>query len=281
MSIQYYVTSPNGFYVDEFFEEVKYTVFPGGEVHVKDMPRDLSRGMNHLIFKAKIESSEDAMVLFMATDAAQRQGFTDIQLVMPYVPYARQDRVANPGEAHSLKVFATMVNMQKYTSVTVYDPHSDVVEALFDNLIIVNNHEFVKSVIPPNKGFYLVVPDAGAQKKATALCASLAHTDEHSDFKVILANKIRNTRTGQITEFTTDLKEDQILDDTKDCYIVDDICDGGGTFLGLAKALKENGAGDIHLVVTHGIFSNNAIKRLTKTYFKSVKCSNRWSNNKE
>ena len=257
---------------------VDFITFPGGEVHVRNLPKSTGDTYwgNIIVFAGQIEKSEDVMVLLMATDAARRQGFTEINLSLPYVPYARQDRVANPGEAHSLKVFATLINAQKYNKVSVYDPHSDVVEALFDNLAITSNHAFVRSSLPQDKPFYLVVPDAGAQKKATALCAFLMADGRFEGMQVILANKKRDTKTGQITGFVID--KQARLDHSMDCYIVDDICDGGGTFMGLAKVLKEAGAGGQHLVVSHGIFSNNAVNRLTDEYFDSIICATCWSN---
>lgn len=272
------------FRTNSYDQPVDFITFPGGEVHVRNIPKCRNSGMDirgdsdYMIFTAKIENSTDVMVLLMATDAARRQGFQNVSLEMPYVPYARQDRVANPGEAHSLKMFATLINAQKYDEVTVFDPHSDVVEALFDNVKIKTNYEFVTGNLPRKIPFYLVVPDAGAQKKATALCAYLMK-DPFGDFnqmEVILANKKRDTKTGQITGFVMDRQD--ALDPTMPCYIVDDICDGGGTFMGLAKVLKDAGAGDCHLMVSHGIFSNSAIERLTQDYFKTIICAYGWTN---
>lgn len=266
MTITYAIKSRNNTPVD-------YIKFPGGEIHVRNFPKN--RNGHRLVLNARIETPEDIIVLLMTTDAARRQGFDIIQLSMPYVPYARQDRVANPGEAHALKMFATLVNAQKYDKVVVYDPHSDVVEALFDNIKITNNHHFVRDIVPENKPFYLVVPDAGAQKKATALCAFLMADGRFNDMEVILANKKRDTKTGQITGFVMDKQGP--LNPEMPCYIIDDICDGGGTFMGLAKVLKEAGAGDQYLAVSHGIFSNNAVERLTNEYFKGIICAYSWS----
>jgi ribose-phosphate pyrophosphokinase len=98
-----------------------------------------------------------------------------------------------------------------------------------------------------NNNFYLISPDAGSNKKIYDLAKSIGYTNE-----IIRCDKLRDIPTGQIIE-TIVYKDDL---DGKDAIIVDDICDGGKTFIELAKVLKQKNVGKIYLVVTHGIFSN-------------------------
>ena len=110
--------------------------FSGGEVQVtvKKMTSDV------VYITANLRSSDDVMALLMATDALRRQGATRIHLTMPYVPYARQDRVMNPGEALGIKVFCDLINAQNYSSVNILDPHSDVTPALLNNVLVIEQH---------------------------------------------------------------------------------------------------------------------------------------------
>lgn len=241
--------------------DIKAFNFPGGECQVTLSPSTTNLTPKHPVINAHITDSDGVMRLLLVTDALRRLSHDKIGLFLPYVPYARQDRVCNAGESHSLKVFANLINSQKYSKVVVFDPHSDVTEALFDNCLVVNNHTFVSSAIASlgieqGLDFNLVSPDAGAYKKIFYLGKYLA--DKQLNPTIVNCNKERDTKTGAISNFTvgaTNLGG-------KPCVIVDDICDGGGTFLGLAVALKAANAGPLYLVVSHGIFSQGFDKLL-------------------
>jgi ribose-phosphate pyrophosphokinase len=244
---------------------IKTFNFPGGECQVA--LNNESFGPSTTII-ARITDSNGIMQLLLTTDALRRVGVKDISLFMPYVPYARQDRVCNPGEAHSLKVFANLINSQNYRDVAVFDPHSDVTEALFDNCRIHNNHQFVRETIfalDIQNNFSLISPDAGAYKKVFYLGKDLQRTNL-TTFDIVNCNKERDTKTGVITNFTVNGISDL---QGKPCLVVDDICDGGGTFLGLATELKARNAGPLYLVVSHGIFSQG-FDKLLQHYEKIV-----------
>lgn len=193
-----------------------------------------------LLFRYRGDAS--VMQLLLLTDALKRAGAVNIDLLMPYFPGARQDRVCNPGEPLSVKVYASLINDQQFNSVTVFDPHSDVTAALLDRVRIIKNHAFVKDVMNSfGSDITLISPDAGANKKIFELSASLG------GIPVIRADKVRDVRDGKIiaTEVFTDSLQGAI------CVIIDDICAGGRTFIELAKKLKEKGAEKIVLVVSH------------------------------
>ena len=113
-----------------------------------------------------------------------------------------------------------------------------------------NNHEFIAWVLPQIKGNQrpiLISPDAGAKTKAEELYKS-----HSSSFDTIsYCNKKRDPKTGKLSGFEAG-HPDYL---GKPCIIIDDICDGGGTFIGLAKELKKHNAGNLYLAVSHGIFS--------------------------
>jgi len=234
--------------------EFKLITFSGGEPHIT-LNRNQLRNIGHWTITHRINSCNDLGVLAVAVDALRRLASPlSLDLYIPYFPGARQDRVANPGEALTVKVYADMINAMGFSNVTIFDPHSDVTPALIDRCEIITNHGFVKACLNQiydndskacEDGSYIISPDAGANKKAYELMKELDHPH------LIKCDKIRNTKTGELTGFTVyadDLKG-------KDCIIVDDICDGGGTFVGLAKELKKKGTGDLYLIVSHGIFS--------------------------
>lgn len=219
-------------------------IFSGGEVQVK-VPY-ISTKTSYVCINADLRDAEGILTLAMIKDALEQQEVECVHLNMPYVPYARQDRVCNDGEAFSLKVFCNMINNMNFTKVYICDPHSDVTPALLNNVIINDQCDLYQDVMFNKKAsnYILVSPDAGANKKTLALAKLLRHDT------FIRADKIRDVSNGQI-------RETVVYGDVagKNCMIVDDICDGGTTFIFLAQELKKKGAKEVYLYATHGIFS--------------------------
>jgi ribose-phosphate pyrophosphokinase len=173
-------------------------------------------------------------------------GVKEINLFIPYFPAARQDRVMVQGEPLSVKVYADMINAMTLASVTIFDPHSEVTPALLNNCVTISNHEFIKKVIAKiGNDVKLISPDGGALKKIYKVSEFLGGAE------VVECSKSRDVKTGKLSGFKV-YSEDLA---GADCLIVDDICDGGGTFIGLAEALKAKNAGKLYLAISHGIFS--------------------------
>lgn len=229
-------------------ETVKFHHFSGGEVHLNAdcFPRVDGNG-NDTIW-APIHDSVDLMELLILTDAYKRYcGGATPSVCIPYIPYARQDRVANEGEALSIKVFADIINAQHYKTVFVMDPHSEVSLALIDNVRIISpiDDNYLRKVIDNYDDCIVLAPDAGAYKR---LCKTI------KDVPLIYATKQRNTKTGALSNVELHVGDVDLQD--KRIVVVDDICDGGGTFLLLAKELDNAGITNaFELYVTHGIFS--------------------------
>lgn len=232
---------------------VKSFVFNGGEIQVNV---DFRHGFpsNRYMIDAKLENSKDIMELFIATEAIRHfDPEAVIELFCPYIPYARQDRVMQDGEALSIAVMARLLNAQKYSSVSIWDAHSDVTPALINNSINVPAYKLIKPLILGSckdafidkETCFIVAPDAGSIKKVSAV-------SKEYGIPMIRADKHRDVKTGQITE--TIVYSDHVGD--KDFLIIDDICDGGRTFIELAAKLREKTTGKIYLYVTHGIFAN-------------------------
>lgn len=224
--------------------------FPGGEMHVTVGDAGAEPVIS-LGIRAHLPDSDAVMALLMTTDALRRAyPGVPLTLDLPYVPYARQDRVANPGESHSAKVFCGLINAQYYAAVTVQDPHSDVVTALLDRVIVADPVPALRRAIAQiGEPVALVAPDGGARKRVLKLAKELG------GLQVVFADKNRDPRDGKITGT-------EVQGGLPDCalLVVDDICDGGRTFTELAMAIKqkqetEHFARPLYLYVTHGIFS--------------------------
>jgi ribose-phosphate pyrophosphokinase len=161
------------------------------------------------------------------------------------MPFGRQDRVAVEGESLSIEVMASIINSLEAKRVIVTDPHSDVTPALIKNCVVIDQCDIFKPYFLGKTGFYLVSPDGGALKKIFKL---VKQVDCHG---VIECSKSRDVKTGEITGVIAH------ADDLsgKDCYIIDDICDGGKTFIEIAKVLKSKNCGRVTLMVSHGLFT--------------------------
>lgn len=218
--------------------------FSGGEPHIKLDPNfDISEGV---IVTHRLNSFNDLGLLCLAMDALKRMDAVPGTLVIPYFPSARQDRVMVKGEPLSVKVYADIINSLNFRKVLVFDPHSDVTAAVLNNCEVVTNHKFIQQVTQKiGNELVLVSPDGGALKKIYKVSEFLGGT------KVIECSKSRDISTGKLSGFK--IYDADLMG--KDCLIVDDICDGGGTFAGLAAELRNKNAGKLYLAVSHGIFS--------------------------
>ncbi len=201
----------------------------------------------------------DLMTVFLATEACRYWGAKDINLYIGYLPFARQDRRMVSGDPHSLKVISTMINAQKYANVFILDPHSDTSLALIDNSRAIPNDYLAASALGRQVSMHgvidfaddvIVAPDYGAQKKIFSLAQRIGWNKP-----IIVASKIRDLKDrGKIIGTTID--DVSSLKPGSNVTIIDDICDGGATFIGIAETLRKvQPKLTINLVVTHGLFT--------------------------
>lgn len=166
-----------------------------------------------------------------------------VKLNLPYLCYGRADRVFEKGNPSPLYDFLTWLRLKRFSQVNVCDVHNHQTLKGFN----INNKtqlQCFKESIPYdfNEEYdYVIAPDKGAMDKARTIA-------EHLETNIIYAGKKRDISTGRIQETT--LPEDIDLKGAK-VLIPDDLCDYGGTFLQLAKQLKEVGVVEVHLYVTH------------------------------
>lgn len=163
-----------------------------------------------------------------------------IVLELPYIPNSRMDRVKNSDEVFTLKYFANFINSFSFERVVCVDPHSSVSCALIHNIVCTDPMEFIAKTINAinDPELALFYPDEGAMKRYSGMI------EKPYGFGI----KRRNWRTGAIEKLDV-VGEDVVKD--KNVLIVDDICSAGGTFYFSGKALKDAGAKDIYLHVSH------------------------------
>ena len=227
--------------------------FPDGQPHLKiDVTRTNSPCHEGVTILSRIANPSDLFTVLIAKDALESIGFGSISLTISYLMAARMDRQMTEGEPFSLRVLSAILNQASFKKITIFDPHSDVSTALLLRSKAIGNEAFVKDCIEDftkntegGNDYYLISPDAGALKKIHKVAQYVQAP------RVAECMKMRDVKTGNLSSFKT-MESDF---DCKTCFIVDDICDGGGTFIGLAALLKSHNAGKIVLIVSHGIFS--------------------------
>ena len=179
-----------------------------------------------------------------------------IDLFMPYLPNARQDRVKNPEDVFTLKYFCEIINSLEFDTVFVTDVHSNVGLALLDRVREIKPWGQIHNALTKitfmetgdvmheareecYKNLLLFYPDEGAMKRYSG----------EMGMPYIFGVKDRDWKTGQIKRLN--LAGDVSMIEGKNILIIDDICSKGGTFYYAAKELKEAGAANIYLYVTH------------------------------
>lgn len=224
---------------------IEVFTFPGGEPHA-NVPKWTTP---HVHIFAKIRTWADFGTLLVVTDALGAQG-VQINLFMPYLPGARQDR--NPDGLTPLTPRIYSRALSRVRNLTCCDPHSE--EALLaynqnrtPKVRVVDVSLVIADLVKGTKYDFILCPDKGATQRAQNAATRLGIK------RVLHCEKKRDFETGQLSGFVVPQISGHGL-------LVDDICDGGGTFVGIRKAYNDrqgtspNGV-TLDLFVTHGIFS--------------------------
>lgn len=235
--------------------------------------------------KARLNDFKDLELIVCAVASLKELGIKEIHLYTPYFMGARSDRKFKEGSNNYLKhVICPMINALNLSSVGVIDGHSDVLEACLNNYVKIDNVDLVKFAlndIVSSKEDYskwsfddvvVVSPDAGAMKKIYNVAEKIKY-----DGGIVIASKHRNPD-GTLSDVRVNLFAEQY---TKDIIIIDDICDGGRTFIEIAKKIQgqcpmQYKLPKIYLIVTHGVFSNK-FGELSR-HFERIYCTNSYSN---
>jgi ribose-phosphate pyrophosphokinase len=232
--------------------------FPSGELD-PTLSSDVHKEVKSATVNARLNNSDDIMALLFTVDALRRAyGVIDIKLFIYKMPYAQQDRICNDGEAHCLAVVAKQINSLGAKQVTICDPHSNVTEALIDNIVVISQYDIFSQIYPSWSNKVIVAPDAGSQKKVFSFAKRVGAAG------VICCDKLRDLGTNKIIRMVLNADASEVTD--KELVLLDDICLKGGTFLGLAGMLLPYKPKSMDLVVTHGVFNDNALPDLQRAF---------------
>jgi len=222
------------------FEQVFSVMrYPAGESHVEI--RHLPITQRDVIQVSNCRGFEDLCNVVTAAEILRNLGRVEPTWFIPYFPFGRHDRRRERGDGLELKVALDLVS---HLDVVTMDPHSDVLGQLrhIPQVAVVDCMNKHFGIFDEPAGQVVVIPDHGGVKKAAAW---LDGRDVAQGFKK------RDPSTGSLSGFDVDRGDFHGCP----CLIVDDICDGGGTFIGLADVLKDRGAGALTLAVSHGLFT--------------------------
>ncbi len=225
--------------------DVNVNKFPDGTLLLKEkLPCGLCGNgqQEDTVITWLFENNEELVTLICLVGHLRAHGIRRLSLDMPYIPNARQDRVKDEEDVFTLKYFAEVINWLDFDSVTVLDPHSSVSEALIDRILVKTPEAFVKKAIDKIGGtenLTMFFPDEGACKRYSKMfMLPYAFGIKNRDWK---SGEIKGLEVSGMTDC---IRGRKIL-------IVDDISSRGGTFYFSAKKLKELGAEEIYLYVSH------------------------------
>ena len=244
----------------------KLDKFANGETKVEI--GESVRGEDVFIIQSGCGSVNDnLMELLIMINACKIASAQKITAVIPCFPYARQDRKDKSRAPISAKLVANMLTVAGANHIITMDLHANQVQGFFD--IPVDNLyaepiaiRWIKENIADwQRNLVVVSPDAGGAKRATSIADKLKVT-------CAIIHKERK-RTGEVASMV-------LMGDVKDCVavLVDDMADTCGTIVSAAEKLDEAGAKEIYAILTHGVFSKNAIEKVRNSKFKAMVVTN-------
>mgnify|MGYP003301803556 CR=1 FL=1 len=216
-------------------EKIEQEHFSAGELKIKLTPVGIDTNINIMW---RYESDAEYFTIACIRSFYQKNS---CYLTMPYLPHARMDRVKNPNDVFTLKMFCNLINALGFQAVTVWDAHSNVGVALLDRVNNLSPKPFIEDVLMnySKENLALFFPDEGAQKRYGEMFPNIPQA---------FGIKKRNWETMKIEGLdiigVENIKGKRVI-------IIDDICSYGNTFVRAAEALHAAGAEEINLYITH------------------------------
>ena len=234
--------------------------FADGEIYV-EINENIRGNSIFVIQSISTPANDNLMELLICIDALRRSSAKNITAVIPYFGYARQDRKVVPRTAISAKLVSNLITNAGAHRIVTVDLHAGQIQGFFDipvdNLFstpIFSKH--IKKNIS-NKNLICVAPDVGGVERARALGKIL-------NVGLAIVDKRRPAPgKSQVMNIIGNVKG-------KNCLLVDDIIDTGGTIVNAAKALKVKGAKDVYVYVTHGVLSGKATEQINNSKIKKL-----------
>jgi ribose-phosphate pyrophosphokinase len=234
--------------------------FSDGEIYV-ELNENIRGNSIFIIQSISSPANDNLMELLLCIDALKRSSAKNITAVIPYFGYARQDRKVVPRTSISAKLVSNLITKAGADRVVTVDLHAGQIQGFFD--IPVDNlfatpifARHVKKNIK-SKSIVCVAPDVGGTERARALGKIL-------NVGLAIVDK-RRPKPGQsqVMNIIGEVRG-------KTCIIVDDIIDSGGTIVNAAKALKDRGAKEVYVYITHGVLSGEAVKKIKNSVIKNL-----------
>ncbi len=233
--------------------KINISHFADGEVICE--PLETVRGRHvFLVQSTCVPVNDSVMELLIAIDACKRASANEITCVIPYFGYARQERKSKPRQPISARLVADLLEAAGANRVVAVDLHASQIQGFFkvpnDDLSAValfgqyyRTKQFENDVV-------VVSPDHGGVTRARNLANYL------DDVTVAIVDK-RRMRANEAEAMN-------VIGDVngKDCIIVDDMCDTGGSLIGAVNILKEKGAQNVYFCCTHALFNGTAVDKI-------------------
>lgn len=204
------------------------------------------------------------MELLVMLDAFRRSSAERVTAVIPYYGYARSDKKDRPRVSIAAKLVANLIATAGADRILTMDLHAAQIQGFFD---IPVDHLYAAPVFighyqaNPMARLTVVAPDTGGAERARAYAKRL-------NAELALCDKRREkANVAEVMNVVGDVRG-------RNCLIVDDMCDTGGSLTKVAKALKDAGADSIHACFTHAVLSGRACEQLTKSDIEQVVTTN-------
>ena len=234
--------------------------FADGEIYI-EINENIRGNSIFLLQSISSPANDNLMELLLCIDALKRSSAKNITAVIPYFGYARQDRKVAPRTSISAKLVSNLITKAGADRVVTVDLHAGQIQGFFDIPVdnLFSTPIFSKHIKKKfnNKNLICVAPDVGGVERARALARKL-------DIGIAIIDKRRPVPgKSQVMNVVGNVNG-------KKCIIVDDIIDSGGTIVNAAKALKDRGAKEVHVYVTHGVLSGEAVDKIKKSHIKNL-----------
>lgn len=243
--------------------EIEVKNFADGETYVNLL--ETVRGKDvFLVQPTNHPANDNLMELLIMIDACRRSSAGRITAVMPYFGYAKQDRKASHHEPITAKLVANLLEKAGANSVFAMDLHSDQVQGFFDihlDFLYASQPIIDYFVTKKVNNLCIVAPDIGSSKRARSYAKRL-----HADLAIIDKRRPK-PNSAEVMHLIGSVKG-------KNCLIVDDEINTGGTIVNAANALKENGANRVFAACTHAVFAGDCVKKLQNAPIEEVITTN-------
>ena len=245
--------------------------FADGEIYI-EINENIRGNSVFVIQSTSNPANDNIMELLLVIDALKRSSAKTITAVIPYFGYARQDRKVAPRTSISAKLVSNLITKAGADRVVTVDLHAGQIQGFFD--IPVDNlyatpifFRHIKKKLKLNN-IVCVSPDVGGVARTRGLSKLL-------NVNLAIVDKRRPAPgKSEVMNIIGDVKN-------KICIMVDDIIDSGGTIVNAAKMLKSKGAKEIHVYITHGVLSGDAVKKIRNSPIKNLVVTDTIDNSKK